>query len=186
MTSINEGALLMASIEELSLIIKDLESRVRVCEDEREIRELLSRYGYNADCCRDEEYVALWTDDASYDLSLIMTDSTERNETTHSWRGKDGMRDLITDPNGHQRPGFYGYSMHVSGVNLVIHIDGDDAVANSYSLLYKEEEGAIRLISAGSNEWTLRRVDGTWLIKGRTRSQTGTTSFATRLSATPG
>jgi len=75
------------------------------------------------------------------------------------------MRDLITDPNGHQRPGFYGYSMHVSGVNLVIHIDGDDAVANSYSLLYKEEEGAIRLISAGSNEWTLRRVDGTWLIK---------------------
>jgi hypothetical protein len=76
--------------------------------------------------------------------------------------------------------------MHVSGVNLVIHIDGDDAVANSYSLLYKEEEGAIRLISAGSNEWTLRRVDGTWLIKGRTRSQTGTTSFATRLSATPG
>jgi len=104
MTSINEGALLMASIEELSLIIKDLESRVRVCEDEREIRELLSRYGYNADCCRDEEYVALWTDDASYDLSLIMTDSTERNETTHSWRGKTAcaisspIRTATSDP----------------------------------------------------------------------------------------
>ncbi len=175
----------MTSVEELLARIESLEARVRECEDEREIRELLSRYGYNADCCRDDEYVALWTEDASYDLIIAMTDRNQGDETTHSWRGKDGIRVLITDPNGHRLPGFYGHSMHVSSENLVIHVDGDTAVANGYSLLYKEVGGQIHLLSAGSNEWTLRRVEGTWLIQGRKRSQTGTRGFATTLSATP-
>jgi hypothetical protein len=175
----------MASLEDLSLRIENLEKRLRECEDEREIRELLSRYGYNADGCRDDAYVALWTDDARYDLTLTMSDGIENGETTHSWSGKQGMRELISDPNGHQRPGFYGHSMHVSSENLVIHVDGDTAVANSYSLLYKEEGGVIHLISAGANQWSLRRVAGTWLIHERSRSQTGTPQFVDRLSATP-
>jgi hypothetical protein len=75
--------------------------------------------------------------------------------------------------------------MHVSSENLVLHVDGDTAVANGYSLLYKEVSGQIHLLSAGSDEWTLRRVEGTWLIQGRKRSQTGTGGFATTLSATP-
>jgi hypothetical protein len=175
----------MTTTEELVARIEHLEGRVRLCEDEREIRELLSRYGYNADCCRDDEYVALWTEHASYDLSIAMTDRNQGEEVTYSWRGKDGIRALITDPNGHRLPDFYGHSMHVSNENLVIHVDGDTAVANSYSLLYKEVDGKIDLLSAGSNEWTLKRVEGTWLIEGRTRGQTGTRGFATALSATP-
>jgi hypothetical protein len=113
----------MASLEELLEAIESLERRVRVCEDEKEIRELLSRYGYNADGRRNEEYVALWTDDATYDLNTVMTQNGNVEEMIHSWHGKDGMRDLITDPNGHSRPGFYGHSMHVSEVNLVVHIE---------------------------------------------------------------
>lgn len=175
----------MASIEELSAAIENLERRVRVCEDERDIRELLSRYGYNADGCRNEEYVALWTEDATYDLSTVMTENGNIEEMIHSWHGKEGMRDLITDPDGHSRPGFYGHTMHVSDVNLVVHLEGDVAVANSYSLLYKEVEGVVHLISAGSNEWKLRRVNGQWLIQGRSRSQLGTANFAQQLRATP-
>ncbi len=175
----------MASIEELSLAMEKLERRVRECEDERAIRELLSRYGYNADGRRDEEYVALWTDDATYELSVVMTENDHVEEMIRTWHGKDGMRDLITDPNGHSRPGFYGHTMHVSDVNLVIHLEGDNAVATSYSLLYKEVEGVVHLISAGSNEWNLRRIDGQWFIQGRRRSQLGSTNFAHQLRATP-
>jgi hypothetical protein len=172
-------------MEELSLAIENLERRVRACEDEREIRELLSRYGYNADGCRNDEYVALWTDDATYELNVVMTEGDNVEEMIRTWHGKDGMRDLITDSNGHSRPGFYGHSLHVSDVNLVIHVDGDDAVANGYSLLYKEVDGVIHLISAGSNEWKLRRTDGNWLIRARSRSQMGTAGFAEQLRATP-
>ncbi len=175
----------MASMEELLLAIESLEQRVRACEDEREIRELLSRYGYNADGCRDGEYVALWTDDATYELSVVMAENANVEEMARTWRGKEGMRDLISDPNGHSRPGFYGHTMHVSDVSLVVHLDGDCAVANSYSLLYKEVEGVIHLLSAGSNEWKLRRVGGQWLIQSRSRSQLGTSGFARQLRATP-
>ena len=174
----------MTSLEELASRIERLERRLQECEDEREIRELLSRYGYNADCRRDEEYVALWTDDASYELAITMTDGDQGGVTTYAWHGRDGIRDLITDPNHHNRPGFYGHSMHVSTENLVVHITGDSAIANGYSLLYKEEDGQILLISAGSNQWTLRRVDGRWLIQGRERAQTGTEDFIHCLRAT--
>jgi hypothetical protein len=57
------------SKEDLESRLLKLEARIRELEDERHIRELLARYGYNADCCRDKEYVELYTDDGVMDLS---------------------------------------------------------------------------------------------------------------------
>jgi hypothetical protein len=175
----------MESVDELRAMVLALAARVEELEDEREIRDLLAHYAYNADCMRDERWVQLWTDDAVYDLTSTVNypDGSIRKQE-RNWTGVEGMRDLITDPLGHHRPGFYGHSMHAASVNMTVQIDGDTAVANTYSYLYQEQESDVQLVSAASNEWLLSKVDGRWAIRERHRGQVGTPSFAQHLGAT--
>jgi len=46
--------------------LEALEARVQELEDERAIRDLLSRYGYTADSCKDEAFVDLYTNNFAY------------------------------------------------------------------------------------------------------------------------
>src|SRR4051812_23545510 len=115
----------MADMEQLEARIRKLEARVEELEDERAIRELLARYGYNADNCRDEAYLALFTEDGAMNLSSAQYAGMPR------WEGQAALKAFITDPKVHHRPGFYGNSMHMQGNNMVSHISGDTAVVNS-------------------------------------------------------
>ena len=168
---------------------KSLEERVAVLEeivrslcDDKEIRELLARYGYTADTCRDDDYVELYTADGVMDLS---TGGRGRGgyEGVVRWEGQAQIRDFISDPKAHHRPGFYGNSMHVQGNNLVTHIDGSAAIANSYSLVLEGQGAGVELISAGNNQWRLEKVDGRWRIKERRRRQVGDDEYAGNLDA---
>jgi hypothetical protein len=160
-----------------------LEARIKELEDDRAIREVLARYGYNADGCRDEAYIALYTDDGV--MNLTVGPGTPHYKGVMVWKGKDELRQFITDPGAHHRPGFYGHSMHVQGNNIVTHIDGDQAVVNSYSIVLHDDDGNLRLQSAGNNQWQLKKVDGQWLIQERRRRQVGDGHYTGNLDATP-
>ena len=167
--------------EAMEARLKKLEARVQELEDEREMRELLARYGYNADCCRDDEYVDLFTDDARFDLASVMAGKV----INQTWEGRKGIRDFITDPTSHHKPGFYGHAMHMQGNNVVAHIKGDTAVVNSYSVVLHDDDGNLRLATAGNNQWIFRKENGRWLIVERRRRETGSPAALKNLDATP-
>jgi hypothetical protein len=167
----------MAESDLIARIAK-LEARIEELENERAIRELLARYGFNADCCRDEAYVDLYTDDGAIEVSA--------GANTFRCEGKAEIRGFITDPNGHSRPGFYGKAMHMQGANVVTHIRGDEATVNSYSVVLTGDGSMTpSLLTAGNNQWEMRKVDGEWLIKERRRRNLGDDRYTGNLDATP-
>jgi hypothetical protein len=167
----------MAESDLLARIAK-LEARIEELENERAIRELLARYGFNADCCRDEAYIDLYAEDGAIEVSS--------GDDTFRCEGKDQIRGFITDPKGHSAPGFYGKAMHVQGNNVVSHIRGDEATVNSYSIVFHGDGSMTpKLLTAGNNQWELRKVGGRWLIKERRRRNVGDDRYINNLDATP-
>lgn len=157
-----------------------LEARLAELEDEREIRELLARYGYYADAPLDEEYFALFTEDCVMDVS------SGRGENPYEvvrWEGIDAMRRFLSERTAQHDDGFYGRSFHVQGNNLAVKISGDDAVANGYSFIFHQDGPALKLLSASINEWAFRRVGGRWRIQMRKRRMAGAPDAAEVLRA---
>ena len=134
----------------------DLEARVAALEDELALRQLLARFAFLEDTGRDAEWVALWTEDGVYDL-----DGTQVV-------GHAALRALMPE---------YRHWMHTHSATLEVRVEGDTAVALGYTVLHQERDGAIAPISAASNRWTFRRVEGRWLVAGRVRRQIGTDGF---------
>jgi hypothetical protein len=169
-----------------------LEARLSHLEDERAIRELLSRYGYYADACLDDAYVALFTPDGEIDVSmgaaaeaqLAASGWARTTGPREKWVGTQGLHAFITNPDGHHQPGFYGHSLHLQGHNIAILVDGDSAVANNYSILLQQDGATLRTLGAGINEWHFAKVDGRWLIRSRKRREIGNTETAAILTAT--
>jgi uncharacterized protein (TIGR02246 family) len=170
----------MATAQDMEARIRKLEARVQELEDERAIRELLARYGYNADACRDDAYVALFTEDGVMNLT-----TAGYGPDVKRWEGRKALKEFITDPTGHHLPGFYGNAMHMQGNNVVSYIKGETAVVNSYSVVLQADGGEVKLFSAGNNEWLLEKVDGNWLFKERCRRQIGGAEYTSNLKATP-
>jgi hypothetical protein len=162
-------------LADLKREVELLKTRVRELEDDREIRELLARYGFLADQGLDEEFVGLFTDDGEMELTAPGV-----RDKVVGWRGHDGLLSFITGQDHKTDPHLVkaeGRRMHGQGNNLRTYIDGDVAVAESYSLvLTKGEDGKIDL-DGGSNRWTLHRVDGRWKIRKRMRRGMGMASF---------
>ncbi|MFJ3667422.1 nuclear transport factor 2 family protein [Streptomyces sp. NPDC090106] len=147
-----------------------LEARLRDLEDDREIRELLARYGYYADAPLDDEYFALFTQDCVMDVS------SGRGEDPYEivrWEGLDQMRRFLSERTAQHDNGFYGRSLHVQGNNLAVRVTGDDAVANGYSFIFHQDGPTLRLLSASLNEWHFRREAGRWKIRTRKRRMPG-------------
>jgi hypothetical protein len=156
--------------EDVSARLAELEQRVAQLEDEREIRELLSRYGYYADACLDDDYYGLFTDDCAMDVS------SGREPDPYEvirWEGQDAMREFMSVRTAGQGDGFAGRSLHMQGNNLAIALHGDTATANGYSFILHQDGPQIRLKSASVNEWHLRRENGRWKIVERKRRMVG-------------
>jgi hypothetical protein len=105
----------------------DFEARLRVLEDEKAIRELISAYCYHADSGHDDELLALFTEDGVL--------SSKVGDHAHATTGTEQLRAQIADPAGHHRPDLYRHGLHLLGENLVVDVSGDEATASSYSLL---------------------------------------------------
>ncbi|WP_216892299.1 nuclear transport factor 2 family protein [Nocardia alni] len=158
-----------------------LERRLAELEDEKQIRELLSRYGYYADARLDEEYFALFTDDCVMDVSV------GRGEDPYEivrWEGLAQMREFLSVRTAGHGDGFAGRSLHMQGNNLSVRVDGDDAVANNYSFILHQDGPELKLVSASLNDWRLVRRDGRWLIHERRRRMVGAPDTADILRAT--
>jgi hypothetical protein len=79
--------------DDLVARIAELERRLEVAEDDRAIRQLLARYGFNADTVgRGAAYVSLYTEDGAIDAS-----------NTQRWEGHAALMDFITNPQVHGR-----------------------------------------------------------------------------------
>lgn len=147
-----------------------LEARLRVLEDEKEIRELMSRYGYFADAPLDDEYFALFTEDCVMDVSSGADDDPY---SVVRWEGRETLKRFMAERLAQHDNGFYGHSMHVQGNNLAVTVDGDTARASGYSFIFHQDGTTLRLLSASLNAWQFRRVDGRWLIHERKRRMAG-------------
>lgn len=163
--------------------IAELEARVARIEDERAIRELIARYGILGDICRDEDWVALFAEDGAMNVRL---EGVERMPTllAEFVQGHDRLREFVSNPEGHHRRDYYGKCMHAQGLNTVIRIDHDDAVANSYSFLLQSKPDGIALLNASNNQWRFRRTDGQWRIVERRCRSIGHADYVGNIDAT--
>lgn len=158
-----------------------LEKRVVELEDERAIRELLSRYGYYADACLDDEYLALFTEDGAMDVSQ---GGKEDPYAVLRWQGQEAMRKFLTDRTAAHGNGFAGRSMHLQGNNLTVTVRGDTAVAAGYSFIFHQDGPQLKLLSASTNEWHLVKSGGVWKFTLRRRRMLGAPDTADVLTST--
>ena len=166
--------------DDLEARVVELERRMKLVEDEHAIRELLAKYGFAADTCKDEEWVALFTDDGTMDLTMGNVESYSGHRR---WTGHDELRQFIGNPEVHHHPDSYGRAMHVSGNNLVIDIHGDEAICESYSLNIRKDPGGPGFVvfDAANNHWKLRRENGEWRIQERGRRQVADGDYVSNL-----
>ncbi|MFE7069076.1 nuclear transport factor 2 family protein [Streptomyces sp. NPDC057620] len=158
-----------------------LEEQVRELRDEREIRELLSRYGYYADACLDDDYLALFTEDGAMDVSQ---GGSEDPYAVLRWEGQEAMRTFLTDRTAAHGDGFAGRSLHLQGNNLTVTVRGDTAVAAGYSFIFHQDGPCLKLLSASTNEWHLVRAADGWRIALRRRRAVGSPDTAEVLTST--
>jgi hypothetical protein len=145
-----------AETTDLRAIVADLQRRVRALEDEREIRAVLSRYGFNADLGRADAYVGLFTADGVMDLDPDVIQPSR-------WAGSEQLRTLITtDP--HKQ--IEGHCQHwMQGLPMIVYVDGDRAVAEGDSMtVVRGADGSFAVLMASYNRWTLVRTGQGWKI----------------------
>jgi hypothetical protein len=152
-------------------------------EDERAIRELISRYGHYADLGYEDAWVEQWTDDGVYDLVTIIRKGAGY-EGNMRFEGREQLYEHIRDPIAHKA--FEGRSLHLQDMNLAIRVDADDAQAESYSMTLLREGDETVVRSAGMIRWTLRRVAGRWHIVEKRRRPPGDKDLFAGIDTTPG
>jgi len=160
-----------------------LEQRLKALEDERAIRALLAWYCFGADAGRHEEFIDLFTEDARIEVSLYggtdhsLLDIPDPNVTRlHHFIGRSGVSDYINSP---LHLSIEGRSQHhMVGPPGVITVSGDDAMAETYVVVYAKNEGnfspRVDFQSHAFARWKFRRVNGYWKISEIVRRRMGT------------
>lgn len=146
--------------------VRALEQRLSALEDRAEIAQLLASYGPSVDSGSAEETASLWTEAGTYTYS-VMGDSPEQR-TSHTLSGQSELVAMVSGA-GHQGL-IRGGSAHFIGAPH-IRVDGDRAVAITYSMLILHDAAASRneLARVGSNEWQLVRTPEGWRVEARTQ-----------------
>lgn len=156
--------------------LASLERRITELEDERAVRELLTRFGYVMDFGSVDDFVDLFDPEGAMDLS--MGTSYGDHAVTERWEGSARLHEFLADPEGRWDKSWYGNVMHVQGNNLEITITGDRALATGYAISLISRDGGLNVIGASANRWELTKTDGRWLIKERTLRAIGHDEFA--------
>lgn len=160
-------------IARLSTALAEQGARIQRLEDEREISHLLSTYGFLVDLPGNQRWVDLFTEDGSVDMIF----GNGSYEGVGEVKGHAALLEFITDEQraGRMLPENFPNIMHMQGNNENIHIDGDEATANSYSWVIQRSpaEKTLRISTGGVNSWRFRRENGRWFIVNRTRREVG-------------
>ncbi|MGV9545890.1 nuclear transport factor 2 family protein [Nocardia beijingensis] len=130
-----------------------LEARVRMLEDEREIRQLVAAYGPLVDDGAADEVAALWTEDGVYDV-----DSGPLS----------GRAELAAMVRSDAHQGFIaGGCAHFLGPAHIT-VDGDNATAACHSLMVLHKSGRFVVERATAHHWSLTRTTEGWRALRRT------------------
>jgi len=139
--------------EQLSI----LTARLRILEVREATRECIARDGFTADLGMVDAYADNYAPDGVSETAL---------EGRGNIVGRDALRTFITSPSN---PG----SQHL-GINMLIHVDGDTAWAEGYSVTtLRQPDDSFKIHLAGYNHWDFARVDGAWKITRRRRCTIG-------------
>lgn len=148
--------------------MRELSDRVDALEAEREIRDLLDRYGWHADHGEHDAWVGLFTADGTQ--TLLGGAPSSPGSGTLRWSGAAELAGFIgSDLHG----AIEGRCMHLPALDLRIALDGDRATAQGCSLVVVLEDGRLVLHGAGFTRWDLRREAGGWRIHERARTAVG-------------
>ena len=104
----------MVDNTELAQELETLKGRLQMLEDKEAIRELLSRYSFNSDLNRIDNFLSLWTEDCTF--------STNAVGGLDVFKGKDEIRAHTLDPRW-QSVVTLG-AQHLL-LDFIINIDGD-------------------------------------------------------------
>ncbi|MGY4708567.1 nuclear transport factor 2 family protein [Mycolicibacterium sp. CBM1] len=154
----------------MSDTLTDLERRLKVIEDERDIARLIGSYGPLVDSGDAEAVAALWAVDGNYDTGdWTMTSRADVAAMVHS----PEHQGLIERGCCH----FFGPP--------VVTVDGDEAVAvcQSALLVRRRDSPGYQVARAGVHLIRLRRADTGWQITSRTARQIDGSGSAASLVA---
>lgn len=171
-----------------------LENRVSELDDEREIRGLLSRYGYLADHGHGAAWVSLFEPHGSLEYAVDPAwvdglgnlgegdedgappgDSDRGEDVVMRFEGHSSLRSFIEDPRAHKA--IEGMCLHIMDSNVLIRIAGPRATAESYNLTLVRRDSQMLLLNGSVNRWTLSKSSGAWLIEECVRRRPGAPGF---------
>jgi len=140
--------------------ILELQKRVQALEDREAVRECLTRYCYDVDLGRPDDYTDVFTPDGFLDID------------GNRMEGRDGLLDMFAGASHHVT--IMNSSTH-NVTNLFIRVDGDTAWAEGYQIVIVKDRGGEqrRIHYMSYNHWTLEKGGGKWRIKGRVRREVG-------------
>jgi hypothetical protein len=150
----------MSETPEWSQQFRDLEQRLRVLEDKEAIRDVLVRFGYNADLGRFDDFVQTLTEDCVWDVSggLKLPEGGVSDSLTSV--GREQARETVTGP-GHLA--IVNREQHLM-VDFIIEVDGDTASAIGQLAVTLLHQAGFGLVTCRMCRARLRRVEGRWLI----------------------
>lgn len=139
--------------EQVGQRVDELERRLRALEDERDIAQLIARYGPLVDAGAATAAAQLWATDGSY--------TVEDNRMA----GRAAVQSMV-ESEAHQRLIDRGSAHFLAAP--VISVDADTAQAVCESLLCLRHTDGYTLLRATANHFRLARIDGRWQIVERT------------------
>ena len=144
-----------------------LEKRVHELEDQVALYQLMSAYGPLVDSGDAEATAALWTEDGVYDWGggpKPVAGPPVKEGPAGAAYSQAAIADMVRGP--YHQEIIHGGSGHVIGLPHVV-LDGDTAVATSYSRLYRREGDNFRVWRVGANKWEFVRTPEGWRVKNR-------------------
>lgn len=140
--------------------LSDLESRVRLLEDQLSLIQLISEYGPSVDSGSHAEAANLWVEDGTYDAGNV------HGAGPQLWRGAEEIVGMLDGPL-HQSLIQRGCG-HLTGIPR-IKIDGDTADGTGYSILfaYREESHDFAVLRVTATQWSFVRARGQWRVRER-------------------
>jgi hypothetical protein len=138
--------------------LEALERRLQRLEDERDVQRVVVGYGPAADAGLAASAAALWLEDGLYDW--------DAKGDPH--RGSDGVARMLR---GDVHQGLIRNGAAHLAMPPLIEIDGDRAVALTYSLVFVRREDGYDLWRLSANRWDLERHGSAWRIRCRTNRQ---------------
>ena len=137
--------------------LQDMQRRVLLLEDERDIGEVFSRYSHTIDYGRQQEWAECFTPDGVFDVFTVA------GKPVHKENGRDELfRYLGTKKLPPRR-----YDKHVLAAPL-IEVEGETATAQSYFIMFSSNDGSAPFIGVyGRYKDTLVKEGGRWYLKER-------------------